>query len=66
MRIKPIFIFAVCLCSLLYASETAAGEETFVTKVRLIQVNKAEKRGICDILPDWQQLPVEQGDVVFF
>ena len=44
----------------------AGGEETFVTKVRLIQVNKAEKRGICDILPDWQQLPVEQGDVVFF
>lgn len=29
MRIKPIFIFVVCLCSLLYASETAAGEEIF-------------------------------------
>ena len=29
MRIKPIFIFVVCLCSLLYASETGGGEETF-------------------------------------
>ena len=29
MRIKPIFIFVVCLCSLLYASETGGSEETF-------------------------------------
>ena len=27
MRIKPIFIFVLCLCSLLYASETGGGEE---------------------------------------
>ena len=43
-----------------------ADGEIFVTKARLIQVNKAEKRGICDILPDWQQMAVEKGDVVFF
>jgi len=41
-------------------------EDTFVTKVRLIQVQKAEKLGICDILPDWQQRAVKTGDVVLY
>ncbi len=38
----------------------------FVTKVRLIQVKKEDRLGICDILPDWQQAPVEKGDVAFY
>jgi len=41
-------------------------DDTFVTKLRLIQVQKAEKLGICDILPDWQQKPVKKGDVVLY
>jgi predicted nucleic acid-binding Zn-ribbon protein len=40
--------------------------ETFVTKVRLVQVRKNEKLAIVDILRDWQQTPVNEGDVVFF
>lgn len=40
--------------------------DVFVAKVRLIQVRQDEKLGICDILTDWLQAPVETGDVVFF
>lgn len=40
--------------------------EKFITKVRLIEVQKSEKLGICDILPDWQQAPVQKDDVVFY
>jgi len=40
--------------------------DVFVTKVRLIQVKKDQRLGICDILPDWQQTPVEAGDVAFY
>jgi hypothetical protein len=38
----------------------------FVAKMRMISVRQAEKVGIADIDVDWQQLPVEKGDVVFF
>ncbi|MCK5528813.1 MAG: hypothetical protein KAI74_03960 [Kiritimatiellae bacterium] len=41
-------------------------EELFVTKAKLIQVKKAEKLGIFDMLPDWQQMPAAKGDVVFY
>lgn len=40
--------------------------ETFVTKVRLIQMKKDQKLGVADILQDWQQLPVQEGDIVFY
>lgn len=40
--------------------------DVFVTRVKLIQVKKADRLGICDILPDWQQAPVETGDVAFY
>lgn len=38
----------------------------FVTKIKLLQVKQSEKLGVCDMLPDWQQAPVEKGDVVFY
>jgi hypothetical protein len=41
-------------------------KEVFVTKARLIQVKKSEKLGVFDMLPDWQQMPVEKGDVAFY
>lgn len=41
-------------------------EEEFVTKIRLMQVKREEQLGICDILPDWKQSPVQKGDVVFY
>lgn len=40
--------------------------EVFVTKLRLRQLRRSEKLGIADILTDWQQRPVQKGDVVFF
>lgn len=40
--------------------------EKFVTKVRLIEVRRQQKLGIADILDSWQQLPVEEGDLVFY
>lgn len=39
--------------------------EVFVCKIKLIQVKKGEKLGIADILTNWQQLPVREGDVLF-
>ena len=41
-------------------------EDLFVTKAKLIQVKKSEKLGIFDMLPDWQQMPVAKGDVIFY
>ena len=44
----------------------AAPDGRFVTKVRLTQVRKDERIGVCDVLTDWQQLPIEKGDTVFY
>lgn len=40
--------------------------EEFVTKVRLFQVKRARRLAIANILTDWQQIPVQVGDVVAF
>lgn len=37
----------------------------FVTKIRIFQVKRDEQLGVADILTDWQQLPVQKGDIVF-
>lgn len=39
--------------------------DSFVCKIRIIQVKKKEKLGIADIMTNWQQLPVREGDVLF-
>lgn len=41
------------------------GEDIFVTKVQLQQVSRDEKLAIASILSDWQQMPVQEGDIVF-
>lgn len=41
-------------------------QETIVTKIRMLQLRKAEKLATGDILSDWQQMPVQKGDIVFF
>jgi len=44
--------------------QSAAGE--FVTRIRLRQAVQGKNLVVADILNDWQQVPVEKGDVVFF
>lgn len=44
--------------------KSAAGE--FVTRVKLRQIVRGKNIVVADILNDWQQVPVEKGDVVFF
>jgi uncharacterized coiled-coil protein SlyX len=41
-------------------------EKKYVTKVRLVQIRKEEKIAVADVLTNWQQLPVKQGDVVYY
>lgn len=40
-------------------------QDKFITKVRLTQVRKEKGFAIADILSDWQQGPVQEGDVVY-
>ena len=40
--------------------------QKFVTKIRLIQIQHDHQLGIADILEDWQRLPIEKGDIVFY
>ena len=44
--------------------QSAAGE--FVTRIKLRQAVQGKNFIVADILNDWQQTPVEKGDVVFF
>ncbi|MCL1887652.1 MAG: hypothetical protein FWF96_02120 [Kiritimatiellaeota bacterium] len=44
--------------------DSPSGE--FITRVRLRQVSRDKLLFIADILTDWQQAPVEVGDIVFF
>ncbi|MDD4102869.1 MAG: hypothetical protein PHU80_09620 [Kiritimatiellae bacterium] len=44
--------------------QSAAGE--FVTRIKLRQAVRGKNLVVADILNDWQQAPVEKGDVVFF
>lgn len=44
--------------------QSAAGE--FVTRIKLRQAVRGKNLVVADILSDWQQVPVEKGDVVFF
>lgn len=44
--------------------QSAAGE--FVTRIKLRQSVRGKNLVVADILNDWQQVPVEKGDVVFF
>jgi myosin heavy subunit len=41
------------------------GEEKFITKVRISQLKQDQNLAIADILPDWQQGPIEKGDLIF-
>ena len=44
--------------------QSAAGE--FVTRIKLRQAVRGKNFIVADILNDWQQTPVQKGDVVFF
>jgi len=38
----------------------------FVAKVRLFQVRRDQKLGIADVLADWLQMPLQEGDIVYY
>ncbi len=40
--------------------------DTFVAKAQLVQIRRDEKLAIADVLVDWQQIPVQPGDVAFY
>ena len=61
---KSGVVGSVPTIELLLKRNTTAAE--FVTKVRIIQIKKAQKLGIADILIDWQHLPIHEGDVAFY
>ncbi len=42
------------------------GDNQFVSKVRMKQLNQKDKLLIGEILIDWQQAPIEVGDQVFY
>jgi outer membrane murein-binding lipoprotein Lpp len=42
------------------------GKSTFISKVRLSQVKREKNLVIGDILSDWQQGPINEGDIVLF
>jgi len=44
--------------------QSASGE--FVTRVKLSKAVKGKNLVVAEILTDWQQVPAEKGDVVFF
>lgn len=44
--------------------QTASGD--FVTRIRLRQVIREQNLVVADIMTDWQQVPVEPGDIVYF
>jgi len=44
--------------------QSASGE--FVTRVKIRQAVRGKNLVVADILTDWQQVPVEKADVVFF
>lgn len=40
--------------------------EVFITKVALTQIRAKDQHAIGDVLVDWKQQPVQEGDIVFF
>ncbi len=38
----------------------------FVTKIRLTQLKQDRHLAIGDIMPDWQQMPIKVGDIIFY
>jgi len=42
------------------------GDETYVSKVKLLRVNPAVNMGVANILPDWGQDEIRKGDQVRF
>jgi hypothetical protein len=44
---------------------TIDGKDTFVTKVKVQQVSRDKKLAIAQIMSDWSQSDVQEGDVVF-
>ncbi|HAS82041.1 MAG TPA: hypothetical protein DCS43_05050 [Verrucomicrobia bacterium] len=50
----------------LLVQRPAGDKPLFVTKVRLTQLNNGKTLAIGEILADWQQMPIEPGDTIFY
>jgi chromosome segregation ATPase len=42
------------------------GKGMFAAKVRLIQVDVKKRLAVANIMSDWEQIPVEPGDIVYY
>jgi len=51
---------------LLIKRDTNSGSDKFITKVVLTQIKPEQNLAIGEILQDWQQGPIKEGDIVFF
>jgi hypothetical protein len=38
----------------------------FVAKIRLVQLKDGKSLATADVLSDWQQLPIHEGDVIWY
>ncbi|MCE9614587.1 MAG: hypothetical protein K8T26_09945 [Lentisphaerae bacterium] len=40
--------------------------DTYVSKIKLVQIKRDQKLAVADVLVDWQQAAVKAGDIAFF
>lgn len=40
--------------------------DSFISKVKLVQIKRDQNLAIADVLPDWQQAPVKTGDIAYY
>jgi len=45
---------------------TSGGKDIFVGKLRVIRINAKQKHAIGDILTEWKQKDIKEGDILFF
>jgi hypothetical protein len=45
---------------------TARGKDRFITKVKLTHLKTQQKLAVADIMTDWQQESVREGDIIFY
>ncbi len=43
-----------------------AGKQQFIAKAKLMNIRPEERIGVAEVLKDWQQQPIREGDEVFF
>jgi len=54
------------MVDLLVQRPGSSDKPLFVSKVRLTQLNNGKTHAIGEIMTDWQQMPIEPGDTIFY